>query len=133
MTQNELQNELKMGLGTPAGPKVAKVGPRTPSGQNVESHFEPKWLPEGGHFEAKVKPKIMLISRVEKVGHLEGLGSPNGPSGPPKSTKTIGGVVDFSFSHFSDGSHFLVDFRAPGGHFGTLLGASFGIKIDQQK
>jgi len=61
-----------MGLGTPPGPKVAKVGPRTPSAQNPFPLLEPKWLPKGGHFEANIEPKIMLISRGEKVGHLEG-------------------------------------------------------------
>ena len=84
ITQHELQHELKMGLGTPPGPKVAKVGPRTPSGQKVFPHLEPKWLPEGGHFEAKIEPKIMLISRGEKVGHLEGPRVAKGTLGPPK-------------------------------------------------
>ena len=74
----------KLVLGPPPGPKVAKVGPRTPSSQKVPSHLEPKWLPKGGNFEAKIKPKIMLISRVEKIGHLEGPRVANGALGPPK-------------------------------------------------
>ena len=84
MTQNELQHELKMGLGPPPGPKVAKVGPRTPSSQKVPSHLEPKWLPKGGHFEAKIEPQIVLILRVEKAGHLEGPRVAKGTLGPPK-------------------------------------------------
>ena len=46
--------------------------------------------------------------------------------------KTIGGVVNFSFSHFSVGRLFLIDFRAPGGHFGSFLGPILGPKINQK-
>ena len=72
MTQNELQNDLKMSLGTPHGPKVTKVGPRTPWCQSPDVPIGPKWLPKGVHFETEMGPKIMWISRVEKVGDLEG-------------------------------------------------------------
>ena len=89
MTQNELQNELKMSLGSPPAPKVAKVCPRTPSSQTPRDHLEPKWLPKGVNFEAKIEFKIVLMSGVEKVGDLEAQGSPNGPSRPQKSMKTI--------------------------------------------
>ena len=71
-TPNWFQNYLKMSLGSPPGSKVAKVGPRTPSSQPPCTHLEPKWLPKGVNFEAKIESKIVLISRVEKVGDLEG-------------------------------------------------------------
>ena len=72
MTQNDLQNELKISLGSPLGSKVVKVGPRTPSSQTVYGHLEPKWLQKGVRFETQIDPKIVLISEIEKVGDLEG-------------------------------------------------------------
>ena len=61
-----------MSLGSPPGSKVAKVGPRTPSAQRQCGHLELKRLQKGVHFETKIEPKIVLSSRVEKVGDLEG-------------------------------------------------------------
>ena len=72
MTQNDLQNELKISLGSPLGSKVVKVGPRTPSSQTVYGHLEPKWLQKGVRLETKIGPKIVLIAEIEKVGDLEG-------------------------------------------------------------
>ena len=61
-----------MNLGSPPAPKVAKVGSRTPYSQSQYCHLEPKWLQKGINFEAKIESKIVLISRLEKVGDLEG-------------------------------------------------------------
>ena len=72
MTQNELQNELKMSLGSPPAPKVAKVGSRTPYSQSPYCHLEPNWLPKGVHFQTKFVFKIGLMSEVEKEGDLKG-------------------------------------------------------------
>ena len=71
MTQHELQNDLKMSLGTPPGPKVAKVGSRTPYTQSPYSNLVLKRLQNGVRFEANIESKIVLISGVEKVGDPE--------------------------------------------------------------
>ena len=46
--------------------------------------------------------------------------------------KTIGGVAIFRFSHFSVGRLFLINVRAPGGYFGSFLGAVLGPKINKK-
>ena len=61
-----------MNLGSPPGSKVARLGPRTPSSQTSCGHLVPNMLQHWGHFETKICSKIVLSSRVEKVGHLEG-------------------------------------------------------------
>ena len=99
MTPNGTLNYLKMSLGSP--PVFFKVGPRTPSSQTSCGHLEPKWLQKGVHFEAKIDSKIVLISGVEKVGDLEGPRVAKWTLETSKSLKTIGGVANFSFSHFS--------------------------------
>ena len=63
---------LKISLGTPPGPKVAKVGPRTLSRQTSYCKLGPKLFNNGVHFEASIGPKIVLVPGVKKVGHLEG-------------------------------------------------------------
>ena len=53
------------------GPKITKVGPGTPSGQNVVSHTASKRLKRGGVLRLKIEPKIVLDSGVEKVVHSD--------------------------------------------------------------
>ena len=79
--------------------------------------MEPKWLKKGAVLRLKINAKIMLDSGAENLVHMDAPRLANGTSGPQKSKKSFGEVVNFSFSHFSIGRLFWIDFGAPRGSF----------------
>ena len=79
--------------------------------------MEPKWLKKGAVLGLKIKRKLMLDSGAENVVHMDAPRLANGTSGPQKSKKSFGGVVNFSFGHFSVGRLFWIDVGAPRGSF----------------